>query len=107
MSRAPSLLDDARRAYSAKAWDDAFRALSQIDAAEGLGAEDLERLVWSASMLDLDAEILATMERLYQLHTDADDKDRAGYWAFFKAFRLLATGQFGQATAWLHRAERH
>ena len=105
-SNSRSLLDAARNAYQNKAWEDAFRALRRADELYGLDAADLEKLVWSAGMLDRDTEVLATMERLYQLHLDAGEPARAAYWAFFKGFRLLAINEFGQATAWLQRSQR-
>jgi DNA-binding NarL/FixJ family response regulator len=101
-----SLFDAARDAYQNQAWEDAFRALRRADELYGLDAADLEKLVWSAGMLDRDTEMLATMERLYQLHLDAGEPGRAAYWAFFKGFRLLALSEFGRATAWLQRSQR-
>jgi len=105
-SNPPSLIDAARNAYQNRAWEDAFRDLRRADELYGLDAADLERLVWSAGMLDRDTDILATMERLYQLHLDAGEAGRAAYWAFFNGFRLLAINEFGRATAWLQRSQR-
>ncbi|WP_140530356.1 helix-turn-helix transcriptional regulator [Mesorhizobium sp. B1-1-8] len=103
---ADSLLDKARHAYEQRAWSDAFGLLQAADAVMPLGPEDLERLLWSAGMLDRDADIFAAVERLFNLHADAGRDDKAAYWAFFCGFRLLALREEGRATAWLQRAQR-
>jgi DNA-binding CsgD family transcriptional regulator len=101
-----SLFDDARKAFLRQAWDDAFRGLQRAEAQHGLAPEDLERLVWSAGMLDRDAELLAAMERLYEMHRAAGQAERAAYWAFFHGFRLFALNEPARANGWLQRAQR-
>jgi len=103
---AASLLDKARHAYRQRAWSDALALLQATDAVVPLGPEDLERLLWSAGMLDRDTDIFAAGERLFNLHVDAGRDDKAAYWAFFCGFRLLALREEGRATAWLQRAQR-
>ncbi|WP_306280067.1 helix-turn-helix transcriptional regulator [Mesorhizobium sp. Mes31] len=103
---AASLLEQARHAYDRRAWADAFELLRATDEITSLGPEDLERLLWSAGMLDRDQEIFATGERLFNIHLDAGRDDQAAYWAFFGGFRLLALREEGRATAWLQRAQR-
>ncbi|HUL66577.1 MAG TPA: response regulator transcription factor [Burkholderiaceae bacterium] len=103
-SRNPS--DAARRTLVAPAWRDVFEELRRADDAHGLDAEELEKLAWSAGMLDRDTELLPTLERLYQVHLDAGRPERAAYWAFFLGFRLLALREFGRATAWFQRTQR-
>jgi len=104
-SNSPAL-DAAHRAYARRAWQDALRELLRADAESPLQPPDLEKLVWSAGMLDRDTEALGTMERLYQLHLDAGAAERAAYWAFFLGFRLIAIDEVGRANAWLQRAQR-
>ena len=103
---AAALLDKARHAYRQRAWSDALALLQATDAVVPLGPEDLERLLWSAGMLDRDTDIFAAGERLFNLHIDAGRDDKAAYWAFFCGFRLLALREEGRATAWLQRAQR-
>ena len=104
---ATSLLERGRAAYAQRHWADAFDSLQQADAQAQLGRDDLERMVWSAGMLDRDSDIFATFERLYRANVEAGCDDQAAYWAFFYAFRLLALGEPGHASAWQQRAHRH
>ncbi|UVK36273.1 response regulator transcription factor [Mesorhizobium sp. AR10] len=101
-----SLLEQARRAYGERAWADAFELLRATDEIASLGAEDLERLLWSAGMLDRDEDIFAAGERLFDMHIEAGRDDQAAYWAFFRGFRLLALGEDGHATACIQQAQR-
>ena len=103
---ARSLVDAARASYARRAWEAAFRELREADQQSSLGLADLEKLTWSAGMLDRDSDLLPAMERLYQTNLESGQNDRAAYWAFFLGFRLLAISEFGRATAWLQRAQR-
>ncbi|CCV07745.1 Response regulator receiver protein [Mesorhizobium metallidurans STM 2683] len=103
---AASLLEKARHAYAQRAWADAFALLRATDEIASLGVEDLERLLWSAGMLDRDQDIFAAGERLFNLHIEAGRDDQAAYWAFFRGFRLMALGEEGHATACIQQAQR-
>jgi len=103
---AASLLETARHAYGQRAWADAFELLQATDAIAPLGPEDLERMLWSAAMLDRDEGIFAAGERLYNMHIEAGRDDLAAYWVFFRGFRLLALGEEGHATALIQQAQR-
>ncbi|MCV3209018.1 response regulator transcription factor [Mesorhizobium sp. YC-39] len=103
---AASLLEKARHAYAQRAWADAFALLTATDEIASLGVEDLERLLWSAGMLDRDQDIFAAGERLFNMHIEAGRDDQAAYWAFFRGFRLLALGEEGHATACIQQAQR-
>ncbi|WP_245451633.1 helix-turn-helix transcriptional regulator [Mesorhizobium waimense] len=103
---AASLLERARHAYGQRAWADAFELLRATDAITPLGAEDLERLLWTAGMLDRDQDIFAAGERLFNMHIEAGRDDQAAYWAFFRGFRLLTLGEEGHATAIIQQAQR-
>jgi DNA-binding CsgD family transcriptional regulator len=111
MDSAATLLRQARLAYERRDWADALDLLSRADKLAPLASEDLERLLWSAGMLDRDADLFAACERLFDAQVEAGRDDAAAYWAFFCAFRLLALREEGRATAWLQRAqgliERH
>jgi len=106
-AEAASLLEKARHAYGQRAWADAFALLRATDEIAALGPEDLERLMWSAGMLDRDPDIFATAERLFNVHAEAGRDDQAAYWAFFHGFRLMALREEGRGTAWLQKAQRH
>lgn len=103
---AASLLERARHAYGQRAWADAFELLRATDEITSLGAEDLERLLWTAGMLNRDQDIFAAGERLFNMHIEAGRDDQAAYWAFFRGFRLLTLGEEGHATAIVQQAQR-
>ena len=103
---AASLLEQARNAYGRRAWADAFELLRATDEIAPLGPEDLERLLWSAGMLDRDEDVFAAGARLYDRHIETGRDDLAAYWAFFRGFRLFALGEEGQATAMIQQAQR-
>jgi DNA-binding CsgD family transcriptional regulator len=100
-------LAPARGAYARRAWADAFELFRRADEIAPLGIDDLERLMWSAGMLDRDSELFAACERLFNACAEAGRHDRAAHWAFFHAFRLFALREQGRATAWMQRAQQH
>jgi DNA-binding CsgD family transcriptional regulator len=104
---ADSPLALARSAYARRAWGDAFEAFRQAEHAAPLDVEDIERLMWCAGMLDLDAELFPACERLFNANAEAGHHDKAAYWAFFYAFRLFALREHGRASAWMQRAQHH
>ena len=57
-------LDEAilkgRQAYERRAWDDAYDAFSQANAAGSLEADDVERLAWSAVLSGRDESVLGS-----------------------------------------------
>jgi len=99
-------LQRGRESYGRRAWADAHELLSRADRASPLGAEDLERLAWSAGLAGHDEALVATLERLYQTCLDAGEAVRAAHWAFWAGFRLLGTREHGRASGWLSRAQR-
>lgn len=100
------LLEKARLAYGQRAWADALDLLQAADEIAPLGPEDLERMLWSAAMLDRDQDVFAAGQRLFNTHMEAGRDDLAAYWVFFRGFRLLALGEEGQATALIQQAQR-
>jgi len=105
-SQRDSLLDEARRAYDARAWVDAFGLLSRIDQAAPLAAADLERLAIAAAMAGRDDVMLAVMERLHQQSLDTGRTEEAARAAFWLGLRLVSMGEAGRAAGWLQRAQR-
>ena len=102
-------MDDAisrgRLAYERRAWEDAYEALSQAGAS-ALGADDVERLAWSATLTGRDEPACEAFERLHQLRLDAGEDRRAARAAFWLALRTMSLGQKARASGWLGRAER-
>jgi len=99
-------LERGRAAYACRQWSDAFAALDEADRSAPLELSDLERLVWAAGLVGRDDEFVKGLERLYQVHTDADRCEEAAMIAFWLAFRLVATGEGGRASGWMVRCER-
>jgi DNA-binding CsgD family transcriptional regulator/tetratricopeptide (TPR) repeat protein len=103
-------VDDAtvrgRLAYERRAWADAYDALSEASAAGPLGADDVERLAWSAILTGRDEPALDVFERLHQLRLDAGENHAAARAAFWLALRAMTLGQQAKASGWLGRAER-
>ncbi|RPH71093.1 MAG: helix-turn-helix transcriptional regulator [Myxococcaceae bacterium] len=95
----------AREAYAGRAWEDAYQLFAAVDRASPLGGEDLAMYSWAAGLSGRDRELLATLERLYQLLLD-DDPQMAARVGFWLGFRLSGMGEFGQASGWFARVER-
>jgi DNA-binding CsgD family transcriptional regulator len=95
-----------RTAYEQHAWSDAYDALAQASATGPLGADDAERLAWSASLAGRDEAALEAFERLHQLKLDTGDDFGAARAAFWVAMRATSLGQTARASGWLTRAER-
>lgn len=100
-------LDRGRAYYGQGRWADAVEALLRAQRAAPLERDDLERLVWSAALIDNDDEFLRALELLHQACADGGDPRGAARAAFWLGFRLLLLGKSGRATGWLARAQRH
>lgn len=100
-------LERGRTHYGQGRWADAVEALLRAERSAPLQREDLERLVWSAALIDNDDEFLRALELLHQACADAGDSRGAARAAFWLGFRLLLLGASGRATGWLARAQRH
>jgi DNA-binding CsgD family transcriptional regulator len=93
-----------RSAYEQRAWADAYEALSQASAE--LGADDVERLAWSAILAGHDEAALEALERLHQLTLDAGEPRRAAKAAFWVGMRAMSLGDAARASGWLARSQR-
>jgi class 3 adenylate cyclase len=71
VSTREALLDDARAAYDQSQWSAARAALSDADADQRIGADDLERLAWSCRWAGDPAGFLNALERAEVAFTDA------------------------------------
>ena len=103
--KAEEQLEEGRRAYAARRWQDAFDALSGADRTEPLGPADLELLSTSAYMLGRDDDLVG-LERAYELYLAADDGLRAAWCAGWVGMHLVTRGEIGLGTGWLGRAQR-
>jgi DNA-binding NarL/FixJ family response regulator len=98
-------LSRAREAYARRAWDDAYQLFAAEDRVSPLCREDLERYSWAAGLSGRDRDLLALLERAYQLLLEQDPlmAARVGFWL---GYRLTGLGEFGQASGWFARVER-
>ena len=101
-----ALVDRGRRAYAARAWREAYAALSEADAAAPLGAPDLELLGMATAMLGHEAEWSDMLERAHYAYLESGETRRAVRCAFWIGIRLARAGEMGPATGWLGRAQR-
>ena len=99
-------LERGRGCSAQGAWRDAHAALTTADAAEPLGAHDLELLAISAYMLGSDEEYVDTLARAHQRHLADGDPRRAARMAWWAGMQLMVSGQVGRGTGWLGRAQR-
>ena len=101
-----SKLEHGREFYAQRAWLDAYTSLSHADEAAPLGAEDLELLATSASMVGHMDEYLALLERAHHAYVDAGEGLRAARMAGWIGMNLAIRGEIGPAGGWFGRAQR-
>ena len=106
MVRAVDELERGRDAYQRRAWLDAYTSLSRADEASPLGAEDLQLLANSASMVGRMDDYLAILERAHRLYLDAGEGLRAARCAGWIGMTLAIRGEIGPARGWFGRAQR-
>ena len=99
-------LERGREAYARRAWLDAYTSLSAADEAEPLGAEDLELLAISASLIGRMDDFLALLERAHHARLEAGEGLRAARSAFWIGMNLALRGEMGPAGGWFGRAQR-
>lgn len=99
-------LERGRVCYERQDWNDAFVALSAADGTAALGAQDLERLAWSAGLTARDDEMLVALERWHQAELGAGRALVAARAALWLGFRLFARGEAARAGGWLGRCQR-
>jgi ATP/maltotriose-dependent transcriptional regulator MalT len=99
-------LERGRAAYARREWADAFAALFEADRVSPLELSDVELLVWSAGLVGRDDEFMKGLERLYQVHLEAERCEQAARFAFWLGFRLASMGDAARASGWMMRCER-
>jgi ATP/maltotriose-dependent transcriptional regulator MalT len=85
---------------------DAYTSLSRADEAAPLGAEDLELLATSASMVGRMDDYLVLLERAHRVYLDSGEGLRAARSAFWIGMNLAIRGEIGPAGGWFGRAQR-
>ena len=99
-------LERGRRSYAARAWKDAYAALSSADRAAPLGGVDLDLLAASAGLLGRYDEQLTLLERAHQAHLESGERLRAVRSAFWVGMFSAQRGERARATGWFGRAQR-
>jgi ATP/maltotriose-dependent transcriptional regulator MalT len=102
----PDHLRKGRETYARRAWHDAYHAFLRADEATPLEADDLDRLATAAYMIGRELEFQQFIERLHQVHLEADNSERAARCAFWLAISFLLRGDVGQSNAWTARGHR-
>ena len=103
---AESLLERGRAAYGRQEWGEAFQCLSAADRASDLAGEDLWRLALAAELTGRTGDLVDAFDRAHRRFEEAGDLPAAARCAFWCGLRLLALGEVGQGSGWLHRARR-
>ena len=99
-------LERGREAYAARAWLEAYQALTAVEQDAALDARDVDLLATCAYMLGRDDESTAWLERGHQRYLAGGDKLAAVRCALWLGLNLASRGQIGPATGWLGRAQR-
>lgn len=95
-------LKSARDAYSRRGWEQAFQAFYRLKGS--LEASDLELLGMAAYLTARDHR--PHLERAYELHLEAGEKERASRCAFWMGLLHLLSGESALAGGWLARGRR-
>jgi ATP/maltotriose-dependent transcriptional regulator MalT len=99
-------LERGRASYAQRAWMDAYTSLARADKTAPLGAEDLELLANSASMVGRMDEYLVLLERAHHAYLDAGKPLDAARPAFWIGMNLGIRGEAGPAGGWFGRVQR-
>jgi len=102
----PEALDRGHAAFDARAWSEAYVALSEADEEQSLDAPDLERLATAARLTGRSAESADLWARAHQAWLSAGDEVRAAGVAAGLAIQLLVEGEQARSGGWLGRARR-
>jgi DNA-binding CsgD family transcriptional regulator len=102
----PDHLRLGRETYARHAWHDAYHAFLCADETTPLEADDLERLANAAYLIGRELEFIRLIERLHQVHLEADNSERAARCAFWLALSFFFRGDWGQSNAWTARGHR-
>jgi DNA-binding NarL/FixJ family response regulator len=98
-------VEDARAAYDAHRWGDAYHLLSGLPS-DTLDIDDLDRLATAAYLTGHDEEGFALWVRAHQLSAAAGEGHRAAHFGAKLAQALGFKGDFGRCRGWVDRTSR-
>jgi DNA-binding NarL/FixJ family response regulator len=99
-------LAQARAAFAAGAWSEAYDSLAAADREAPLDPADVERLATAAKLLGRDAESIDLLTRAHRDHVARGQNRAAARCAFWLALRLLLEGEPARSSGWIARGER-
>ena len=99
-------LEEGRSAHNAHDWETAFELLEAADAAEPLGAADLERLADAGMWTNQHEHSLECKRRAHQAHLRAGETVSAAAVALMLALHHWTRREIAVAAGWLAKAER-
>ena len=105
MTESTSVLDRAREAIDRKAWDKAYRLLSEADEGSRLDGDALPTLGDTAYMAGHPEVAIDAWERVHAAAVGAGEDERGAGAAGQVAALLLYTGLLAPARGWIRRAE--
>jgi tetratricopeptide (TPR) repeat protein len=100
-------LSAARAAYQRRQWREAYLRYAAVNAAQGLEAEDLERLGEAAWWVAEGAACLRAREEAHRRYLERGDRAAAAAVAMALAEDYVHRLKPAVGRAWLRRAERH
>jgi DNA-binding NarL/FixJ family response regulator len=99
-------LDEAQAAYDERAWQRAYEAFAEAEAAGPLDAEDYNRFAVSAHLLARLPDYFAIRERAYRNLLDAGDALGAAEAALWLGTQKIVQGEAAEGGGWVARAAR-
>jgi ATP/maltotriose-dependent transcriptional regulator MalT len=99
-------LEHGRDCYRRRAWGDAYSSFRRADQATPLDVDDLDCLATAAYLTGHDLEFQHILERLYRVHVESADGERAARCAFWLALVFLLRNELGRSNAWTARGQR-
>jgi DNA-binding CsgD family transcriptional regulator len=103
---ADSALAQGRVAFQGRAWQECWSMLSEADAEESLGADDLVLLSLSAYLSGHDEDSADVLARAFHAFVETDRMPEAARTAFWLAFMLLNSGELARGNGWATRSRR-
>ncbi len=105
MTDSTSVVDRAREAIDQKAWDKAYRLLSEADESRRLDGDALPTLADAAYMAGHPEVAIGAWERVHATAVRVGEDERGADAAGHVATLLLYTGLLAPARGWIRRAE--
>ncbi len=100
------LLDGARAAFDARAWQDAYDGFLAADQRTPLQPEDLERFATAGYLTGHDIESADAWTQAHHAWGERGNEPRAAHCAFWLGFGLVQRGEMARGGGWLTRARR-